>query len=121
MNKTKNKIPFKHSRALEILREERELLIDDLKTVKAQINHMQFLRMNEPDDYRYFYYESLYGGTVSKLTKRQTEWRKTLKGIEESIKLLKEAGQKDHENVFQIVQTAERFKKEGSYNCSYGC
>lgn len=118
---SKNKIPFKHARALEILREEREVLVEDLTSIKSQINHMQTLRMGEPDDFVYFCWEALYGGGVSKLTKLQNQWRKTLKSVEESISLLKDDGQKDHEHVFQTVQAAERFKKEGSYNCSYGC
>lgn len=117
----KNKIPFKHARSLEILREERELLKVDLKSIKLQINHMQFLRENEPDDFKYFSWESMYGGGVSKLTKRQNHWRKDLKDIEASIKVLKEHGQKDHEHKFQIIQEAERFKQEGSYNCLGGC
>lgn len=121
MTKLKNKIPFKHARALEILREERELLVDDLKTTKTQINHLQFLLKNEPDDFVYFTYEALYGGNVSKLTKLQNQWRKSLNSINASINLLKADGQKDHENIFQIVQAAERFKREGSYNCLGGC
>lgn len=118
---SKNKIPFKHARALEILRGEREALMEELRSIKGQINHMQQLRMGEPDDFVYFTWEALYGGGVSKLTKHQNQLKKSLKSLEESIKLLKEDGQKDHEHVFQIVQAAERFKKEGSYNCLGGC
>lgn len=118
---TKNKIPFKHAHALTLLRGEREMLLVDLASVKKQINHMQFLRMNEPDDFEYFRWESIYMGGVSKLTKRQNQWKKDLKSIDESIKLLKEDGQRDHERQFQLAQAEERAKREGSYNCMYGC
>jgi uncharacterized coiled-coil DUF342 family protein len=118
---SKNKIPFKHARALEILRGERESLVEELKELKSQINHMQQLRMGEPDDFVYFTWEALYGGSVSKLTKHRNQLKKALKSLEVSIKLLKEDGQADHENIFQTVQAAERFKKEGSYNCLGGC
>lgn len=121
MSKDKNKIPFKHARALAILREDRSLLVDDLAAIKKQINHMQTLRMGEPDDFVYFTWEALYGGGVSKLTKLQNQWKKDLKSIEESINLLKEDGQRDHENIFQTVQAADRYKSEGSYNCLGGC
>jgi hypothetical protein len=118
---TKNKIPFKYAAALSILREDRAALILDLGTVKKKINHMQYLLKNEPDDFRYFYWQSSYGGSVSTLTKQRNQWLKDYKDIEDAIKLLKEEGQKDHERRFQLAQAEERFKQEGSYNCLGGC
>lgn len=117
---SKNTIPFLHERSLKILREERELLKVDLQSVKRQIAHMQFLRKNEPDDYVYFNWESMYGGNVSKLTKRQNQWRKDLKDIEESIKVLKLDGQEHHQAVWEDQQYLEAVTT-GSYNCLGGC
>lgn len=119
---SKDKIPFLHEASLRVLRIEREELVKALATVKRRINHMQFLRMNEPDDFVYFSYESQYDGSVSKLTKRQTKLKGYLKDVEASIQLLKEDGQKDHEQQFQLAKIREAIlPKEGSYNCLYGC
>ena len=124
---SKNTIPFKHAKALGLLREEREMLKDELRSIKKRINHMQFLRMNEPDDYVYFNWESMYGGGVSKLTKLQNQWRKDLKDIEESINVLKRDGQAHHQGMWEDQQHKESMEQHkesvasGSYNCLGGC
>ncbi len=123
---SKNKIPFLHEASLRILRIEREELVKALGTIKRRINHLQFLRMNEPDDFEYFSWVSKYGGNVSKLTKRQTSLRDWLQDVEASIQLLKEDGQRNHQAQFEAQQRQalwdkQQFASLGSYNCAYGC
>lgn len=117
---TKNKIPFLHTTALKILREEREILVADLSTVKNQIANLQYLRVNEPDDYNYFKWVTIYGGNVSKLTKLQNKWREGLKDVEASIKVLKLDGQAHHQALWEEQQYIEEVTS-GPYNCLYGC
>jgi hypothetical protein len=112
-----NEIPFLHEASLRVLRIEREALVIALKTIKRRINHLQYLRVHEPDDFYYFGWVSKYSGDVSKLTKRRNSLRSFLKDVEASIQLLKDDGQKSHERAFQSMKR----KTEGSYNCAYGC
>lgn len=120
MNKTKNKIPFIHVTALKILREERDLLAEDLRTIKSQIAHLSQVAAKEPDDYEYYRWEVIYGGSVPKLMKLQRKWNKEVKDVEEAIRVLKLDAQQHHQDKWDEQQYIEEVTS-GSYNCLYGC
>jgi hypothetical protein len=115
-----SKIPVLHVKALKILREERELLVEDLKDLKKKIPHLQHLQVKEWDDYEYFKWEAIYGGNVSKLMKLRSQCRKDLNGIEESIKVLKEHAKDDYQARLEDLEYIEA-AASGSYNCLGGC
>jgi predicted nucleic acid-binding Zn-ribbon protein len=111
-----------HQIALDLLKEEQEMIIDGINHTKPRIKYLQ--KLQSADDRLLDSYVRYYGGNVSKLMKHMNDLRKRLHEIEDTKRVLKADGQARSDREWAArkeLRAARQSLRQGSYNCLGGC
>lgn len=106
-----------HEIALDLLKDEKRMIVDTLIYTKDRLNYLCKLRTT--DDVMYANYIRYYNGNISKLTRDRNELRRRLHEVEDTVRLLKADGQARSD--MEWYQQSRERTKQGSYNCLGGC